>query len=412
MKKILLFIICLLVGVGIYYIYGTYSKNSVPKLEIEEHVVNVDKLYTYGTHLNIIGSNIPNEDLDLVLYNGEFISININITGNSFNISDYINDGFYLDNLENGYYNLFLRSTSFDEEGNNIYKYYPLNNNTGYDKTIYYTMSNYNKKITIKYDDEYSTIGVVVKNNKDSNVYDIVLDAGHGGKDPGATKYGYSETDFTLDIALKVKEKLEASGIRVKLTRDADTLTDEERLPEYGVHGRAVIPGEVKAKYLFSFHLNSSNSTSANGLEVYTPVKINYDFSKLLVNNIITNTGLGFSRNNVNKVYDGIYSRTFTSKEVEDSINDYVENSLIPYDITTDTNYYYIIRETGGIVTGAYVDDRNPDIISNPNTSTNTGTEAYLLELGYITNKSDLNNMKNNMDKYVDAVVNSILTLY
>lgn len=412
MKKILLFIICLLVGAGIYYIYGIYSKNSVPKLEIEEHVVNVDKLYTYGTHLNIIGSNIPNGDLDLVLYKGEFISININITGNSFNISDYINDGFYLDNLENGYYNLFLRSTSFDEEGNNIYKYYPLNNNTGYDKTIYYTMSNYNKKITIKYDDEYSTIGVVVKNNKDSNVYDIVLDAGHGGKDPGATKYGYSETDFTLDIALKVKEKLEASGIRVKLTRDADTLTDEERLPEYGVHGRAVIPGEVKAKYLFSFHLNSSNYTSVNGLEVYTPVKINYDFSKLLVNNIITNTGLGFSRNNVNKVYDGIYSRTFTSKEVEDSINDYVENSLIPYDITTDTNYYYIIRETGGIVTGAYVDDRNPNIISNPNTSTNTGTEAYLLELGYITNKSDLNNMKNNMDKYVDAVVNSILTLY
>ena len=412
MKKILLFIICLLVGAGVYYIYGIYSKNSVPKLEIEEHVVNVDKLYTYGTHLNIIGSNIPNGDLDLVLYNGEFISININITGNSFNISDYINDGFYLDNLENGYYNLFLRSTSFDEEGNNIYKYYPLNNNTGYDKTIYYTMSNYNKKITIKYDDEYSTIGVVVKNNKDSNVYDIVLDAGHGGKDPGATKYGYSETDFTLDIALKVKEKLEASGIRVKLTREADTLTDEERLPEYGVHGRAVIPGEVKAKYLFSFHLNSSNYTSVNGLEVYTPVKINYDFSKLLVNNIITNTGLGFSRNNVNKVYDGIYSRTFTSKEVEDSINDYVENSLIPYDITTDTNYYYIIRETGGIVTGAYVDDRNPNIISNPNTSTNTGTEAYLLELGYITNKSDLNNMKNNMDKYADAVVNSILTLY
>ena len=412
MKKILLFIICLLVGACIYYIYGIYSKNSVPKLEIEEHVVNVDKLYTYGTHLNIIGSNIPNGDLDLVLYNGEFISININITGNSFNISDYINDGFYLDNLENGYYNLFLRSTSFDEEGNNIYKYYPLNNNTGYDKTIYYTMSNYNKKITIKYDDEYSTISVVVKNNKDSNVYDIVLDAGHGGKDPGATKYGYSETDFTLDIALKVKEKLEASGIRVKLTREADTLTDEERLPEYGVHGRAVIPGEVKAKYLFSFHLNSSNYTSVNGLEVYTPVKINYDFSKLLVNNIITNTGLGFSRNNVNKVYDGIYSRTFTSKEVEDSINDYVENSLIPYDITTDTNYYYIIRETGGIVTGAYVDDRNPDIISNPNTSTNTGTEAYLLELGYITNKSDLNNMKNNMDKYADAVVNSILTLY
>lgn len=412
MKKLLLFIICLLVGVGIYYVYGTYAKEKVPLLTVEEQVISVDKLYTYGTHLNIVGSNIPYEELDLVLYDGEFISVQINKVDNSFNLSNYINDGLYLDKLEDGYYYLFLRSSVASSDGDINYKYYSLKNNTSYEETVYYSMSNYNKKIVIKSEDSYPTMVIEVKNNKDSNVYDIVLDAGHGGRDPGATKYGYSETDFTLDIALKVKEKLEDNGIKVKLTRDRDTLSDEEKLPEYGVHGRAVIPGEVKAKYLFSFHLNSSNSSLVNGLEVYTPVKINYDFSKILVNNIITNTGLKYSNNKINKVYEGIYSRTFSNDDVQDSIKDYIDNDLVPYDITTDTNYYYIIRETGGIVTGAYVDNRNPDIISNPNCNTNTGTEAYLLELGYITNKNDLNNMKKNMDKYVDAIVKSILTLY
>ena len=78
--------------------------------------------------------------------------------------------------------------------------------------------------------------------------------------------------------------------------------------------------------------------------------------------------------------------------------NDYIEYDLKPYDITTNSNYYYMIRETGGIVTGAYVDNRNDKILSNPYTKSNVGTEAYLLELGYLSNKNDLNNMINNIN--------------
>jgi N-acetylmuramoyl-L-alanine amidase len=51
----------------------------------------------------------------------------------------------------------------------------------------------------------------------------VVLDAGHGGKDPGtSSRTGYLEKDLVLDIALRARAHLAAAGIRVILTRDGD----------------------------------------------------------------------------------------------------------------------------------------------------------------------------------------------
>ena len=61
---------------------------------------------------------------------------------------------------------------------------------------------------------------------------------------------------------------------------------------------------------------------------------------------------------------DTVYSRNFTTNEINESLKDYRDKNLEPYDISTKSNYYYMIRETGGIITGAYVDDRNSVIIS------------------------------------------------
>ena len=58
-----------------------------------------------------------------------------------------------------------------------------------------------------------------VTENVDDNVYDVVIDPGHGGMDSGASKNGHNEEELTLELAMKVKEKLEASGLKVKLTR-------------------------------------------------------------------------------------------------------------------------------------------------------------------------------------------------
>ena len=412
----------------VYIVRTTYI--NIPMLDIENERVSINELYIYGTHLNMEGNVSFIDDVELVLYDGNFITYDINDLGvredeydklidssymgdfdRRFNLSDYVNDGLYLDNIPLGDYYLFLRSKYMDGEEEK-YKYYALDNKSGYDDTTYYTISNFNKKIVIENEDKYPTMMMHVDKNKDDNIYDIVIDPGHGGIDGGADNIGYKETDFNMDIAIKVKDKLEDYGFKVKLTHNKGQLKSDDRLEEYGKGGRAVISSEVKAKYLFSLHLNSSSSSKVNGLEVYTAKNINYDFTKMLVKNITSLTGVGYSGNKTNKIDNSIYSRNFTESEVNRTIKDYENKKLNPYDVSTNSNYYYMIRETGGIVTGAYVDNRNSKIIGNPYTKSNVGTESYLLELGYISNEKDLNIMINGLDKYVDAIAMSIKSLY
>ena len=411
MKKFIMFMgILLLLFIG-FLVFDSYTFSIIPILDIEDSNIEIDKLYIYGTHLNMEGNYTLDSDSELVLYNGKFLSYKVNINDGKFNFSEYVNDGIYLDDIPKGKYYLFFRTKYVNEEGIEEYKYYPLKNNTKYKDTIYYTMSNYEKKIVISNEDSYPTMMMKIEKVKNDNVYDIVLDPGHGGRDGGANNKGYQETDFTLDIATKLIKKLEDEGFKVKLTHEIGELSSTKKLPEYGIHGRAVIPREVNAKYLFSIHLNSSSADYVNGLEVYTAKNINYDFAKLLVNNITMNTGIKYSKNKINKIYDSIYSRNFTDIEVKESIEDYIEDDFKPYDITTNSNYYYMIRETGGVITGAYVDNRNSDKMYNPYVDSNVGTETYLLELGYISNPSDLDNMVNNRDKFINAIYKSIKTL-
>ena len=59
----------------------------------------------------------------------------------------------------------------------------------------------------------------------------VVVDAGHGGADPGAVSSGLQEKDFTLDASLYMYERLQQLGIPAVLTRDSDeNLSRTERL--------------------------------------------------------------------------------------------------------------------------------------------------------------------------------------
>lgn len=61
--------------------------------------------------------------------------------------------------------------------------------------------------------------------------YKIVIDAGHGGADPGASGNGIIEKDLTLDISNYMYNKLRDLGVPVKITRTTDeTLTPTERV--------------------------------------------------------------------------------------------------------------------------------------------------------------------------------------
>jgi N-acetylmuramoyl-L-alanine amidase len=93
----------------------------------------------------------------------------------------------------------------------------------------------------------------------------VVIDAGHGGVDPGAInpETGLREKDVTLRIARAIRDDLLASGrVRVALTRDDDRyLVLRER---YGIARR------LKAKLFISIHCDSVGSGDASGASVYT----------------------------------------------------------------------------------------------------------------------------------------------
>ena len=90
----------------------------------------------------------------------------------------------------------------------------------------------------------------------------VVIDAGHGGQDRGASSIAGNEKDYTLDVINDLKRALEIKGFRVILTRSNDTyLALEERAQKTNDTGDAIF---------LSVHFNSeTNGTAASGFEVY-----------------------------------------------------------------------------------------------------------------------------------------------
>lgn len=89
----------------------------------------------------------------------------------------------------------------------------------------------------------------------------IVLDPGHGGVDPGALTDGLYEKEVTLQTALAVKEKLEAAGVNVIMTRDSDT--------DVPLSDVAYTANQASADLMISFHYDSTEGVSATGTTVY-----------------------------------------------------------------------------------------------------------------------------------------------
>lgn len=249
----------------------------------------------------------------------------------------------------------------------------------------------------------YVNLTVNVASNM-KNIYDVVIDPGHGGDDTGASANGYYESEITLEYALKLKKKLEEIGLKVLLTRE----NNKERVDAYGENGRAVIPNKVSAKYSISLHLNSNESNMLKGgVEVYAPSNADLTFAKLIADNIVSYANTTYSSQISYKEENGVYVRTFSQSDIKEASVYAKENNYESYNITTKTPYLYMIREVGGIATNAYIDGRNSIYGVNEYYNSNKTAEGYLIELGYMNVSSDLDNLLNNMDSYVKAISDS-----
>lgn len=92
----------------------------------------------------------------------------------------------------------------------------------------------------------------------------IVLDAGHGGGDPGAIGVaGTREDDINLKITLYLKAELEKRGHTVLLTRSEDAMIAENKNAD--MRKRREIISQSGADYAISIHLNSNTDRSCRG---------------------------------------------------------------------------------------------------------------------------------------------------
>lgn len=100
----------------------------------------------------------------------------------------------------------------------------------------------------------------------------IYLDAGHGGKDPGAIYDNVYEKDINLDIVKKLQFELEKLGAVVLLTRDDDydlASIDAKKRKQSDLSKRADLINESKCDMYISVHLNAYSSTKWSGLQIF-----------------------------------------------------------------------------------------------------------------------------------------------
>ena len=90
----------------------------------------------------------------------------------------------------------------------------------------------------------------------------VVIDAGHGGNDPGAIgKTGLREKDINLDIAKRLAKLLSNEGVKIAMTRSSDRFISLSR--------RVDIANDSHAELFISIHSNANRSKGLKGFEVY-----------------------------------------------------------------------------------------------------------------------------------------------
>ena len=95
----------------------------------------------------------------------------------------------------------------------------------------------------------------------------VVIDAGHGGHDPGAIgPSGVKEKDINLKIAKELKKKLERDGKKIGIEKVHLTRSSDRFIP---LEERTAIAKKLKADLFISIHCNASKDRRAKGLETY-----------------------------------------------------------------------------------------------------------------------------------------------
>jgi N-acetylmuramoyl-L-alanine amidase len=110
-------------------------------------------------------------------------------------------------------------------------------------------------------------VTVIGENTPFKVKHTVIIDAGHGGIDGGATSVtGVMEKDINLQIARKVREKLEARGFEVVMTREEDIMQGRKK---EDLNKRIQLIEKSKAELVVGIHQNSFTDPEVKGAQVF-----------------------------------------------------------------------------------------------------------------------------------------------
>ena len=224
---------------------------------------------------------------------------------------------------------------------------------------------------------------------KDNNKFVVVLDAGHGGNDPGNMGNGFKEKDIALNIVLDVGKQLEKDPrIKVIYTRKTDVFVT--------LRGRAAIANNADADLFVSVHCNSHNS-SAHGTETFVlglhANQRNFEVAKR-ENEVI------FLEEDYEKHYDG-----FDPNSPESMIGlmliqeDYLDQSTQLAKFVQDNFTLKLKRNNRGVKQAGFW------VLHN------TYMPSVLIETGFLTYKPEGSYLNSNkgQDEMANAIYNAII---
>jgi len=119
----------------------------------------------------------------------------------------------------------------------------------------------------------------------------VAVDPGHGGRDPGALGYsGTQEKTINLDIALRLQDLMQKTGVQVVMTREQDAELGWDYYTE--LSSRVDVANRAEADLFVSVHSNSTESSGYNGTEVYSyGGGVSREVARFVLDNLVSAMG-------------------------------------------------------------------------------------------------------------------------
>lgn len=222
--------------------------------------------------------------------------------------------------------------------------------------------------------------------SKKFTIRSIILDPGHGGKDPGAigVRLHLKERNLTLAIAKKLRDELSSQGINVIMTRDTDTFIPLPR--------RTELANKAGADLFISVHINAARTRMLNGFECYYLSEATDDNARALeaLENSSLQLGDTAAATHSSGVDKALWDLTLTENRRESA-------TLASY-ICRSVEANMEIRNRGIRTAKFFV-------------LKGTRMPAVLLEMGYISNIAEERKMSDGAywDRMVDAIAKGII---